>query len=142
MDDADIYKVIKEQGEAAKQRQYQLRFMIILMWLYMFALTAVTVISLVSLSNDYDQNYNKAVEINKDLTEILERRSPILDYLICEDTLQSANDTAFRRFIFAQVDTAYNPTEENLFILSQARANYEEVNNKLLQASSCPDLPS
>lgn len=142
MEDTELYEIIKEQGEAARSRQAQLRKIMIIGYVWMFVLTIVTAVSLVSLSNDYDQNYNRAVEINKDLTEIIERRSPILEYLVCEDNLEHQNDAALREFIFAQIDTAYNPTEENLLRLSQSRANYAEINNKLLETTSCPDLPS
>lgn len=142
MQDSEIYEILHEHSKVAQKRQFQLRTLILLISVYMFILTLVTCLVLVNLANDYDENYNKAVEINKDLTEVLERRSPILEYLKCEDDLEHLNDIALRQFIFAQIDVAYEPTEENLLALSQARVNYNEINSNLLKAESCPDLPS
>jgi hypothetical protein len=137
MYDSEIYEIIEEQGKAAQQRQYQLRSMIVTTWIYMLVVTAVFCFVMINLSH----NNNDLADSNRDLTEIIERRSPILDYLRCNDNLEHDNSVALRNYIFAYIDAKENPSELNVIKVSETKRIYDLTSENLLQEESCPDFP-
>jgi len=74
--------------------------------------------------------------------EIINRRSPVIDYLQCHDVLRDDRNKKQTDYIFALIDGGENPSIQMLNTQRELRLKYEEAEVKLQELSSCPDLPN
>lgn len=134
----DLEQAFKEQSDSAVKRHNQIKKWFILSGIYIFILSLIFTGALLNISH----SVNRVTNSNAELTQILERRSPILDYLQCHDNLEDTNSVALRAYIFAYIAEKDNPSDSNKIAAERARIKYEESNRKLRELSSCPKFPN
>ena len=135
MTQEEVEKIIVEQGQAATKRQTQLRKTLIGAFIYITVLASVFGIVMVNQANSVSN-----------LSDTLNRRSPVLEYMRCHDRVDDARDGVQTRFLLALLDAGDNPTPEQRMELSELRRLYERAELKLSAASDpgkdvCPDFP-
>lgn len=130
MTDDEVIQIIEQQGAAAAQRQSQLRKIIVVSFSFVIAIT------LVFGAIIFDQSSTIT-----DLSETINRRSPILDYLQCHDDLQDRRNELQTEYIFALVDGGENPSAEAVLKQREIRIKYEQSELNLQQLIGCPSFP-
>lgn len=110
MTDDEIIKIIEQQATAAATRQRQLRKIIIA------SFTFVAVITIIFGAVIFDQS-----QTITELSQTINRRSPILDYLQCHDNLQDTRNKEQTYYIFTLIDGGENPSPEALLKQGEAR---------------------
>ena len=131
MTDDEIIKIIEQQATAAATRQRQLRKIIIA------SFTFVAVITIIFGAVIFDQS-----QTITELSQTINRRSPILDYLQCHDNLQDTRNKEQTYYIFTLIDGGENPSPEALLKQGEARLNYEEAELNLEELKGCNDFPA
>lgn len=142
MDDQEVYTILKEQGQAATHRLHQVRVMIFITWIYMLVFSVLFIFSQLTLTHS-----------NKDLAEVIERRSPVLEFLDCranyEDKqigLNNQQTTLNRNLLVAFIEQNELGTKEAQVAFVTTKREYEiksaEIVKKLDEPSSCEDIPS
>ena len=145
-----IEDLIRETGDRSYRQYQNIRNWVRGTWAYMLLATAIMVISLFVLSQALD-NSTKATE---KATSVLERRSPVLEYMYCIDDNQgkineavALRNEAQTNFLFALLEAGdeVSPEEEtNIGILADIYSRKESALTKISQpnAGNCPDAPN
>ena len=125
MEYSEIRDLIDQQGVAARKRHDQVKRLIYGTWLYMIILTAVGAFSIGSLTNT-----------NAELVEVIERRSPILEYLSCSNDLKIERDKSQTNYLIAWTDAASSDSVDPE-ILFKTRAEYYEADARQAKLEGC-----
>lgn len=131
MTDDEIIQIIEQQGKIAADRQAQLKRIIIA------SFTFVVVITLIFSGIIYGQSRTIT-----ELSETINRRSPVLDYLQCHDNLQDNRNRAQTDYILSLIDGGDNPSTELVAKQLELRLKYEEAEVKLDKLEGCPTFPN
>ncbi len=127
----DIEEALETQSEQARRRQNEIKRLIFFSWIYMILVSAIFSFALFNMSNT-----------NSELSEVLNRRSPVLEYLRCHDDLEDEKSQAQTELLLSFINNRDNPSEATQINFDEAVLNYDIASKKLLNPNSCPDFPN
>lgn len=134
----DIEEALSQQSEAARRQQNEIKRYIFITWIYMVIVSLIFSFSIYSMGNSVET----MSQTNKDLSAVLERRSPVLEYLKCRDDLESINAFNERAWLLSYVEAGPNVTAEEQNKIDLSRLNYDKSSKNLLNSQLCPDFPN
>jgi hypothetical protein len=110
----DIDEALEMQSNQARQRQNEIKRLIFLSWAYMIIVSAIFTFALYNMSST-----------NSDLAEVINRRSPVLEYLRCHDDLEDKKSQAQTELLLTFINDRDNPSEATQINFDEAVLNYD-----------------
>jgi len=127
----DVEKILSEYSSISLKHYKQIKRYIFYTWIYLILVSGIFAFGLMNVS-----------ESNHDLAEIINKRSPVLDYLRCHDDLEDNKSIAQTELLLSYIDSRDNPSEASQIKLAEVRLTYEKAAKALENPDSCPDFPS
>jgi|JI9StandDraft_1071089.scaffolds.fasta_scaffold69702_4 hypothetical protein len=127
----DIQEALDRQSVEAIRRHKEIKKYMFLTLGYMLMISAIFIYCLFIMAN-----------ANHDLSETIERRSPVLECLRCHDDLEDKKSQAQTELLLSFINDRDNPSEATQINFDEAVLNYDIASKKLLNPDSCPDFPN
>ena len=152
-----IEDLLKEQGQKSAKQYNNIKNWVRATWIFMIVATAcltTAIVLLVQSNNEQNRIIANQADSIEQLSNVLDRRSPVLEYMYCIDSNQAmVNEAAAKRdraqtaFVLESFRIGNDPTAEELALVQKLEKEY--LDSEVLQtelsrpnAAECPDAPS